>query len=159
MGVSRVAGASAGGLSSPRFDGLEPAAALLHEGAPSARARPILLAVHDEIVVECEEGDAKVVEAWLDKAMIDGMDWMLNGPDSGRFGVPVEVEAEGAGVGLIRAHGSRCACRGPPGRRGLGGSGAEDPMDHPVKRRGSRRRRGHEASRHAGLQITRFREE
>ena len=78
----------------PRFDGLKPAAALLHESAPSARAGPILLAVHDEIVVECDEADAEKVEAWLEQAMIDGMDGALNGVEVEGPLVPVEVEVK-----------------------------------------------------------------
>ena len=37
--------------------------------------------MHDEIVVECDEEDAEKVEAWLKKAMVDGMDGVLNAPD------------------------------------------------------------------------------
>ena len=78
----------------PRFDGLKPAAALLHESAPSARAGPILLAVHDEIVVERGEGQVQEVEAWLEKAMVDGIDGVLNAPDVEGPRVPVEVEVK-----------------------------------------------------------------
>ena len=38
-----------------------------------------ILAVHDEIVVECDEKDVEKAEAWLEKAMIDGMDEVVNG--------------------------------------------------------------------------------
>ena len=37
------------------------------------------LAVHSEIVVECDEKDFKKAEAWLEKAMTDGMDEVVNG--------------------------------------------------------------------------------
>jgi hypothetical protein len=37
-----------------------------------------ILAVHDEIVVECNEVDAEKVAAWLEKAMKDGMDTVVN---------------------------------------------------------------------------------
>jgi DNA polymerase I-like protein with 3'-5' exonuclease and polymerase domains len=50
--------------------------------------------VHDEIVVERDEGDAKEVEAWLKRAMVDGMDGVLNAPDAEGPHVPVEVEVE-----------------------------------------------------------------
>ena len=54
-----------------------------------------ILAVHDEIVVECEEDRVEEVEAWLKQAMIDGMGTVLNGPASeGGLRVPVEVEVE-----------------------------------------------------------------
>jgi DNA polymerase I-like protein with 3'-5' exonuclease and polymerase domains len=50
--------------------------------------------VHDEIVVECDEARAEKVKAWLEKAMIDGMHRVLNGPEVGGPRVPVEVETE-----------------------------------------------------------------
>ena len=50
--------------------------------------------MHDEVVVECDEGDAKEVEAWLEKALVDVMDGVLNGPDVEGPRVPVEVEVE-----------------------------------------------------------------
>jgi DNA polymerase I-like protein with 3'-5' exonuclease and polymerase domains len=56
-------------------------------------AVPILV-VHDEVVVECDEGDAKEVEAWLEKAMVDGMDGVLNVPGVEGPRVPVEVGVE-----------------------------------------------------------------
>ena len=51
-----------------------------------------ILAVHDEIVVECDEADAQQVEAWLERAMVDGMDGVLNAPDVEGPHVPVETE-------------------------------------------------------------------
>ena len=56
-----------------------------------------ILAVHDEIVVECDEADAQKVEAWLERAMVDGMDGVLNAPDVEGPRVPVEVEVESGG--------------------------------------------------------------
>ena len=53
-----------------------------------------ILAVHDEIVVECDEADAQKVEAWLEKALVDVMDGVLNGLDVEGPRVPVEVEVE-----------------------------------------------------------------
>ena len=49
-----------------------------------------ILAVHDEIVVECDEEDADKVEVWLKKAMVDGMDTVVNADEPH---VPIEVEA------------------------------------------------------------------
>ncbi len=43
-------------------------------------------------VVECDEKDVEKAEAWLEKAMIDGMDGVLNAPDAEGPRVPVEVE-------------------------------------------------------------------
>jgi DNA polymerase-1 len=77
----------------PRFDGLKLAAALLHERREECPGATPILAVHDEIVVECEETEATEVEAWLKRAMVEGMEGTINAPDLGRSGVPVEVEA------------------------------------------------------------------
>jgi DNA polymerase-1 len=54
-------------------DGLKLALALLWERrAQCPRALPVL-AVHDEIVVECEAGQAGAAKEWLKAAMMDGM--------------------------------------------------------------------------------------
>jgi len=45
---------------------------------------------HDQVVVECEAEQAADAKAWLEGAMIAGMDTVLNGVDEGD--VPVEVE-------------------------------------------------------------------
>jgi DNA polymerase I-like protein with 3'-5' exonuclease and polymerase domains len=46
-----------------------------------------VLAVHDEIVVECDAGQADAVAAWLKGAMLDGMAPLAEP-------VPVEVEVK-----------------------------------------------------------------
>jgi DNA polymerase-1 len=75
-------------------DGLKLALTYLWESRDECPgARPIL-AVHDEIVVECDERDAKKVEFWLRKAMIDGMDEVVNGLKADGPTVPIEVEVE-----------------------------------------------------------------
>ena len=51
---------------------------------------PILMC-HDEVVVECDAEQEADAKAWLERAMVEGMDTVLNGMDEGR--VPVEVEA------------------------------------------------------------------
>jgi DNA polymerase I-like protein with 3'-5' exonuclease and polymerase domains len=50
--------------------------------------------VHDEILVKCDEDKAEKVIAWLEKAMIDGMGKVLNGPGVEGPRVPVEVETQ-----------------------------------------------------------------
>jgi DNA polymerase I-like protein with 3'-5' exonuclease and polymerase domains len=51
-----------------------------------------VLVCHDEVVVECNaEKAAAEVEAWLKKAMIEGMDAVMNG--TVEVLVAVEVEA------------------------------------------------------------------
>src|SRR5215216_1335006 len=75
-------------------DGLKVALAYLWERRNECPEAVPILIVHDEIVVECDEGDAEKVEAWLRKAMIDGMNEVLNGPGAEGPSVPVEVEVE-----------------------------------------------------------------
>jgi DNA polymerase I-like protein with 3'-5' exonuclease and polymerase domains len=72
-------------------DGLKLALALLWErrnGWPGAVPIPVC---HDEVVVECDPGQAANVRIWLEKAMIEGMAAVLNGTEE--VNVPVEVEA------------------------------------------------------------------
>jgi DNA polymerase-1 len=77
-------------------DGLKLALALLWErrgGCPSAV--PVLVC-HDEIVVECIAGQAEDVGIWLESAMVEGMDALLN--ETGGVRVPVEVEERVTGT-------------------------------------------------------------
>jgi DNA polymerase I-like protein with 3'-5' exonuclease and polymerase domains len=68
-------------------DGLKLALALLWERrAEEPGAFPVLV-IHDEIVVECDHDRAGTVGAWLRKAMIDGMQPLIDP-------VPVEVEVK-----------------------------------------------------------------
>jgi DNA polymerase I-like protein with 3'-5' exonuclease and polymerase domains len=50
-----------------------------------------VLVCHDEIVVECDAEQAAAAKTWLEKAMVEGMDAVLNSTDE--VYVPVEVEA------------------------------------------------------------------
>jgi DNA polymerase I-like protein with 3'-5' exonuclease and polymerase domains len=50
-----------------------------------------LLVCHDELVVECDAEQAAHTMAWLEKAMIEGMETVLSSTDE--VEVPVEVEA------------------------------------------------------------------
>ena len=50
-----------------------------------------VLVCHDEVVVECDAEQAADVKGWLERAMIAGMDAVMNGTDE--VDVPVEVEA------------------------------------------------------------------
>jgi len=54
-------------------------------------AVPVLFC-HDKVVVECDAEQAGDVKAWLEKAMVEGMDAVINGTDE--VDVPVEVEAQ-----------------------------------------------------------------
>jgi DNA polymerase-1 len=66
-------------------DGLKLALALLWERRDQCPGAFPVLAVHDEIVVECDQADAEKVSAWLQQAMQDGMAPLVEP-------VPVEVE-------------------------------------------------------------------
>ena len=77
-------------------DGLKLALALLWERRHEYPGAVPILAVHDEIVVECGEVDAAGVEAWLEEAMIDGMGEAIDASGRERSSVPVEVEVRRA---------------------------------------------------------------
>ena len=75
-------------------DGLKLALALLWERRAECPGAVPVACVHDEIVVECDEDEDEKVETWLETAMIDGMDEVLNGPNVKGPHVPVEVETQ-----------------------------------------------------------------
>ncbi len=75
-------------------DGLKLALALLHERRDECPGAVPILVVHDEIVVECREDRADRVQVWLEGAMKEGMEAVLNGPGVEGPSVPVEVEIE-----------------------------------------------------------------
>jgi len=75
-------------------DGLKLALALLWERRKECPDTVPVACVHDEIVIECAEDKAEKAKAWLERAMIDGMDEVLNGPDVEGPRVPVEVETK-----------------------------------------------------------------
>lgn len=65
-------------------DGLKAALALLWERRNEYPGAVPILAVHDEIVVECDEDQAEKAAGWLEKAMIDGMNGVLSPPRARR---------------------------------------------------------------------------
>ena len=75
-------------------DGLKLALALLWERRGECPDSVPVACVHDEIVVECAEDEAEKAEASLEKAMIDGMDVVLNRSGVGGHRVPVAVETQ-----------------------------------------------------------------
>lgn len=75
-------------------DGLKLSLALLYERRHECPSAVLISCVHDEIVAECAEGDVEKVKAWLEKAMVDGMEEVLNGPHAKGPHVPVEVEVK-----------------------------------------------------------------
>ena len=70
-------------------DGLK--LALLLERRGECPGTVPIIACHDEVVVECDAEQAEEAKIWLEKAMIEGMDVVLKGPDEA--GIPIEVEA------------------------------------------------------------------
>ena len=73
-------------------DGLKLALALLYERRHECPGAVPIIALHDEIVVECDEGDVEKAKAWSEKAMKDGMDEVVNGCEIEGPHVPIEVE-------------------------------------------------------------------
>jgi len=72
-------------------DGLKLALPLLWERRGECPGAVPALLCHDEVVIECDAEKAANAKAWLEKAMIEGMDAVTNGTDE--VHVPVEVEA------------------------------------------------------------------
>ncbi len=70
-------------------DGLKLALALLWERRAEVPGAFPVLAVHDEIVVECDQDQAPTVADWLKRAMVDAMAPLIDP-------VPVEVEVKTA---------------------------------------------------------------
>lgn len=68
-------------------DGLKSSMALLWERRRQCPGAFPVLVVHDEIVVDCAEGQAEQVKQWLTQAMVDGMTPWLKP-------VPVRVDAK-----------------------------------------------------------------
>jgi DNA polymerase I len=81
-------------------DGLKLALALLWERRSECPGAVPVLVCHDEIVVECDAEQAPGTKTWLEKAMAEGMDTVLNSTDEGH--VPVEVEGR-----IVRSWGDR----------------------------------------------------
>jgi DNA polymerase-1 len=71
-------------------DGLKLALALMWERRSECPGVVPILVCHDEIVVECDIEPAEDAKAWLEKAMIEGMDALMN--STGKARLPVEVE-------------------------------------------------------------------
>jgi DNA polymerase-1 len=72
-------------------DGLKLALALLWERKAQCPGAVPVLVCHDEVVVECDADQAGEGKAWLEKAMIEGTEAVLNNKEE--VNVPVEVEA------------------------------------------------------------------
>jgi DNA polymerase-1 len=76
-------------------DGLKLALAFLWERRDECPGAVPILVCHDEVVVECDKDQGEEIKRWLEKAMIEGMDTVVNG--TGKAPMPIEVEARIAG--------------------------------------------------------------
>jgi hypothetical protein len=65
------------------------ALALLWERSDECPGAAPVLVCHDEVVVECDAEKATDAKAWLERAMTEGMDTIMNGTDEGPL--PIEV--------------------------------------------------------------------
>jgi DNA polymerase I len=72
-------------------DGLKLALALLWERRDECPGAVPVLGCHDEIVIECDIEQAADAKAWLEGAMMEGMEAVLNSTDE--VDIPIEVEA------------------------------------------------------------------
>jgi DNA polymerase-1 len=72
-------------------DGLKLALALLWERRDECPGAVPVLVCHDEVLVECDVEQAADVKVSVERAMIEGMEAVLNGTEEAR--VPVEVDA------------------------------------------------------------------
>jgi len=72
-------------------DGLKLALALLWERRGECPGAIPILVCHDEIVVECDAEQAVDVQAWLETAMVEGMDVVLNNADEVRTSVEIDT--------------------------------------------------------------------
>jgi hypothetical protein len=99
-------------------DGLRLALAILYERPDECPGAVPILAVHHEIVVECDEADAEEVEAWLERAMIDGMDGVLDGAGVGGRACRSRLRSSAAGPGPGKG---RRRGRHPAGGRSFSG--------------------------------------
>jgi len=77
-------------------DGLKTAMALFNERLPEHLDAKLVIAVHDELVVECPKVQAEEVARFLEEVMVAGMDEVINpgltadDPDW----VPIDVDVE-----------------------------------------------------------------
>jgi DNA polymerase I-like protein with 3'-5' exonuclease and polymerase domains len=77
-------------------DGLKRAMGLFHERLPEHLDAKLVIACHDELVVECLEEQADEVTRFLEEVMVAGMNEVVNPgmDDTHHNWVPIEVEAE-----------------------------------------------------------------
>ena len=73
-------------------DGLKLALALLGERKGEYPGVVPVLVCHDEIVVECAIGQVEDVRAWLEKAMVEGMEVVMNRSDEVKAPIGVETQ-------------------------------------------------------------------
>jgi DNA polymerase I-like protein with 3'-5' exonuclease and polymerase domains len=72
-------------------DSLKLGLVLLWERRGEGPGAVSVLVCHDEVVVECDAEQAADAKVWLEKAMVDGIEAVLNSKDE--VDIPIEVEA------------------------------------------------------------------
>jgi DNA polymerase-1 len=91
MGVEKLTDRLNAPVQGTAADGLKLALALLWEHRSECPVAVPVLVCHDEVVIECDTERAADARAWLEGAMIEGMDAVMN--CASKAPVPVEVEA------------------------------------------------------------------
>lgn len=98
MGRKEVRGVARKAMNHPMqsscADGQKLALALLSERRDECPGAVPVIALHDEIVVECDEDQVDAVATWLRRAMQDGMADILALGTGGDHPIPVVVEVE-----------------------------------------------------------------
>jgi len=90
MGIERLTDRLNAPIQGTAADGLKLALTLLWECRGERPGAVPILVCHDEIVLECDVEQAVDVQAWLEKAMVEGMDEVLNNADEVR--TPVKID-------------------------------------------------------------------
>lgn len=75
-------------------DGLKLALALLWEQRTECPGAVPVLVCHDEIVVECDIESAEDAKAWLEDAMIEGMDTVLHRTNEETLLIEAEAQVD-----------------------------------------------------------------
>jgi hypothetical protein len=89
-----------GTFGTPSVSALQESHALLGERRSECPGAVPVLVCHDEIVVECDVEQSENITTWLETAMIEGMEAVLNGTDE--LDARVEVEARIARSWAVR---------------------------------------------------------
>ena len=90
-------------------DGFKLALALLHERRHECPGAVPIIALHDEMLIECDEAEVERVASWLERAMKDGMAEVLAFGSAGKGRIPVEVSVRSGKTWSLRKEASQAA--------------------------------------------------